>query len=126
MITVFYDGICSVCAGEISHYQRHAPMGAFLWCDIARDPAPLQPFHISQATALRRLHAVSQDGQLHIGVAAFILIWRQLGLKWRLLAMIVSLPGICLLLDCAYSRFADYRFARLSHCQAAATGSLSQ
>jgi len=48
-------------------------------------------------------------------------IWRQIGV-WTLLATLVSTPGIKQLADTAYNRFADYRFARLGHCQIAANG----
>ena len=120
MIKVYFDGKCGLCSKEIRYYQKIAPSAVFSWCDIAHDPAPLAPLGIGQAEALRLLHAEDDEGQLHIGVAAFILIWKQLHSGWRLLAALAGLPIIKPLLEGVYRRFATYRFARLSHCQIAA------
>ena len=123
MIEIFYDGKCGLCRKEIDYYRRHAKMGVFVWRDIATDPSCLLVHNISQADALRRLHARDASGAWHIGVDAFIVIWRQIGV-WKLLAILVSTPGIKQLADTAYNRFADYRFARLDHCQIAANGAV--
>jgi predicted DCC family thiol-disulfide oxidoreductase YuxK len=66
--------------------------------------------------ALRRLHATDSNGRLHIGVDAFILIWQQLP-RWRLLAILVGIPGLRHIATMFYNGFADYRFARLEHCK---------
>ena len=120
MIKVYFDGKCGLCSKEIRYYQKIAPSATFSWCDIANDPAPLAQLGIGQAEALRLLHAEDHEGQLHIGVAAFILIWKQLHFGWQLLAALAGLPIIRPLLEAVYWRFAAYRFARLSHCQIAA------
>ena len=120
VIHVYFDGKCGLCSKEIRYYQKISPSAVFSWCDIAHDPAPLAPLGIGQADALRLLHAKDADGQLHIGVAAFILIWKQLHFGWRLLAVLAGLPMIKPILEAGYRRFAAYRFARLSHCQIAA------
>ena len=41
MITVFYDGQCGLCRGEIDYYRRIAPSGLFDWVDIAGNAMPL-------------------------------------------------------------------------------------
>ena len=120
MIKVYFDGKCGLCSKEIQYYQKIAPSATFSWCDIAHDPAPLAQLGIGQAEALRLLHAEDHEGQLHIGVAAFILIWKQLHFGWQLLAALAGLPIFKPLLEGVYQRFAAYRFARLSHCQIAA------
>ena len=91
MITIFYDGKCGLCSREINYYKKIAQVDKFQWLDIATDPAPLKPLKISQADGLRRLHGLDTAGRLHIGVDAFLLIWRELP-YWRLLSMI----GDCL------------------------------
>ena len=96
-----------------------APAGRFDWLDIATDPAGLIDLDISQADALRRLHARDSFGNIYVGVAAFIAIWHGLN-YWRYLAMIINLPLLRQLAAFAYDRFADYRFSRLTHCQIAA------
>ena len=116
MITVYFDGKCGLCSKEIRYYQRIAPKRVFIWHDIATDPAPLDEFGIRQEDALRRLHARDGQGRWHIGVAAFTVIWRRLP-AWRFLAPLVELPLVFSLVQWGYNRFADYRFARLPHCQ---------
>ena len=119
MLTVYYDGKCGLCRREIEYYKRVSPADRFVWLDIATDPAGLADLDISQAEALRRLHARDASGAVHVGVAAFIAIWQRLN-YWRYLAMIVDLPILKPLVAFAYDRFADYRFSRLTHCQIAA------
>ena len=116
MIQIYFDGKCGLCSKEIHYYQRIAPADVFDWHDIATDPSPLLTLCVEQADALRRLHAKDSKDNMHVGVDAFILIWRHLP-RWRLLAAIVSLPGIRHGASFAYARFADYRFKRLPHCQ---------
>lgn len=118
MITVFYDGLCGLCSREIAYYRRLSPRAPIAWHDIARDPAPLEARGISQADGLYFLHAEDASGQMHIGLDAFVLIWRQLA-GWRLLAAFVRLPGMHGTADRLYRWFAAYRFKRLGHCQAA-------
>ena len=115
-VTVYYDGKCGLCQKEISHYKKIADDGQFIWSDIAHDAAPLSQLDVSQMDALRRLHATDRNGKLHIGVDAFILIWGQLP-TWRPLAILVGLPVVRYIAAMLYNRFADYRFARLEHCQ---------
>ena len=123
MITIYFDGKCGLCSREITYYKRIAPEGLFHWSDIAHDPSVLQPLNISQADALRRLHGVDEEGRLHVGVDAFVLIWRKLS-YWRALGFIVSLPLIRQIAGWAYNTFAEYRFMRLDHCQIAADNAL--
>lgn len=119
MIRVYYDGKCGLCRREIRHYQRVAAHGIFEWCDLTEQPEALSSDGVSYAQGLKWLHAKDENGQLHVGVDAFLLIWRQLA-RWRVLAMLVALPGIRPLADRVYRAFAAWRFRRLSHCQIAA------
>lgn len=118
MISVYYDGLCGLCSKEIAYYQRIAPQGIFNWQDVNQDPDALLQDKISLSDALRLLHAKDDKGTLHIGVDAFILIWRELK-YWRLLAFVISLPIIRQIAAFAYEKFAAWRFAKLSHCQIA-------
>lgn len=123
MIKVYFDGKCGLCSREITYYRKIAPDGRFFWVDIAHDPSPLQYLNITQADALRRLHGLDEEGHLHIGVDAFVLIWRELT-YWRWLGLIVSLPVVKQIADWAYNSFASYRFSRFAHCQIAADDTL--
>ena len=74
---------------------------------------------ISYTQGLKLLHSVDKNGQVHIGVDSFILIWNQLQ-NWRILAKLVSVPPIRSIVDFAYRKFAQIRFDKLEHCQIAA------
>jgi predicted DCC family thiol-disulfide oxidoreductase YuxK len=118
MIRVFYDGKCGLCRREIEHYKRIAPVGVFDWVDITVDASSLEKLSIAYADGLKLLHAQDAQGKLHVGVDAFILIWRQIP-RWRVLASIVGAGFIRSVANIAYRAFAAWRFNRLSHCQIA-------
>lgn len=119
MITVFYDGKCGLCSKEINYYRKIAPSGIFDWQDITESAGDLNKEGISLAEGLKLLHAKDNNGKMHVGVDAFILIWRQLR-HWRILAILVSLPLIKQIANLIYRVFANWRFKRLTHCQLAA------
>lgn len=118
MISVFYDGKCGLCRREIEHYKRIAPKNVFAWVDITVDASALVKLGVTYAYGLKLLHAQDSQGKLHVGVDAFILIWRQIP-RWRALANIVGASFIRPVANIAYRAFASWRFNRLSHCQIA-------
>lgn len=119
MITVFYDGACGLCRREMNHYRAIAGEGVFDWCDITERADALAGTGIAYVDALRLLHARTADGRMHIGVDAFIVMWRNLP-RWRYLARFVALPGVRQMAQLVYRAFAHWRFKRLAHCQIAA------
>lgn len=116
MIKVFYDGKCGLCSKEINYYKRIAPKGLFDWQDINQSMDDLKKEGVTLSQGLRLLHAQDNNGELHIGVDAFILMWKQLK-YWKILGLFVSLPVIRQITQFAYKFFADSRFKRLEHCQ---------
>ena len=118
MITVFYDGKCGLCSKEINHYIKIAPEGIFNWQDITKDNAKLREIGISLAEGLKLLHATDNQNKIHIGIDAFILIWKQLN-KWHFLAKLISLPVFYQVTKVFYNVFANWRFNRLDHCKIA-------
>lgn len=118
MITVWYDGQCGLCSREINHYRKLVTSTPFHWQDLSTTIAGLDRHQVSLPEALMALHAEDHDGKLHIGMDAFILIWRQFK-GWALLARIAALPGIHQLSKRLYAAFARRRFAQLAHCQLA-------
>ena len=116
MLTVFYDGKCGLCSREIGHYMKISPTTTFIWRDIANEPHHLKLINVSQSDALKRLHVSDQKGTIHVGIDAFIAIWRKLP-RWRLLALICATPGIRSILNFLYNKFADWKFSRSAHCQ---------
>ena len=118
MLKVFYDGKCGMCSREIRHYMKISPRETFIWRDIANEPQHLKEINVSQSYALKRLHVIDQDGKIKIGVDAFIAIWSKIP-RWRLLAFLCAMPGIKFTLGVLYNKFADWKFARSTHCKMA-------
>jgi predicted DCC family thiol-disulfide oxidoreductase YuxK len=117
LISVYYDGKCGLCAREIDYFKRHTPRTPVQWHDIARDPGLLEGTGLSQAEALLYMRVRDASGTLHAGVDAFIVLWGQFR-GWRLLAGVLSLPGLHFLASAAYRVFARIRFQKHPHCRA--------
>jgi len=118
MITIFYDDKCNVCSREIKFYRKIAPKSLFNWLGIAASAKELKLENIKIVDALMYLHAKDCDGNLHLGIDAFILIWSQLS-YFKYLSYFISLPFIYQLTAFFYVKFAKYRFNNLKHCQVA-------
>ena len=72
MIIVFYDGKCGLCSREIRHYINIAPVDIFDWQDITISRDCLKKYGISHSNALKLLHAIGENGKVHVGLKAFI------------------------------------------------------
>jgi len=118
MISVFYDGKCSLCSREIKFYKKIAPKDLLHWVDVTTSENELKLSNIKLVDALMYLHAKDSRGKFHIGIDAFILIWSQLN-YFKYLNFIVSLPLVYQLASFTYDKFAKYRFSKLKHCQIA-------
>lgn len=118
MITVFYDGQCGVCSKEIAYYKRIAKEGVFDWQDVVSAHEALNKAGITTVEALKYMHVQDDDGTIHRGVDAFIIMWSQMP-QWIWLAKFVALPGVRGLATRLYDAFAKRRFNRLQHCQVA-------
>ena len=114
MITIFYDDRCGMCSREINYYKKIAPKEVFDWAGISYSKDKLAKHNISEEQSLKLLHAIDDKNKLHIGVDAFILIWKQLRV-WRILARIVALPVVYCCVTTTYKIFANKRFRKLKY-----------
>ncbi len=108
--TVFYDGSCPMCRGEIGLYRGLSGAEAIDWVDVSANADPAVPVAggLTRAQAMSRFHMVGSDGRLRSGAAAFARLWTELpGL--RVAGRIASLPGIRHLLELAYRAFLPVR-----------------
>ena len=115
MIKVFYDGKCNLCSSEINYYRRISPTGIFDWVDINLMHSDFVNTSIKVSDALKILHVIDNNNTLHLGVDAFIIIWKNLS-YWKIIAKIVSIPIIRQIVNITYRAFANWRFNRLTHC----------
>ena len=115
MIKVFYDGKCNLCSSEINYYRRISPTGIFDWLDINLMHSDFVNTGIKVSDALKTLHVIDNNNTLHLGVDAFIIIWKNLS-YWKIIAKVVSIPIIRQIVNITYRAFANWRFNRSTHC----------
>jgi len=108
---MFYDGGCKLCRREVALYRWLDRQQRIQWLDIHARPQVLTAFGIELSDAMRQLHVMDAQGQMQIGVDAFVALWQQMrGFGW--LAKLAQLSPINHLLEIGYQRFACVRYAR--------------
>ena len=105
---VYDDGGCPVCAREIAHYRRVQGGDRITWLDVSPPDSPACTFDLDRATALARLHVRDEVGQLHVGGAAFLVLWRALPGWARWTRWLDNAPGRAVL-SAAYEVFLRVR-----------------
>lgn len=118
VITVFYDDQCGLCLREIGVYKRADQKCCFKWQGLSDRSLDLKAEGLDLVSALEQLHVKDSSGDVHVGVDAFIMIWKHLP-RWRILAFLASIPFLHWILKLAYEWFAKRRFQQLTHCQIA-------
>lgn len=103
--TTLYNGACPICRLEIGTYQsRCAQDGIALgWIDISRDGETLARLGLERDAVKRRLHVLDADGRMHVGVDAFLVLWRAMP-HLRRLAALVGHPAVKPLARLVYDR----------------------
>ncbi len=91
--TVYYDGGCPRCVREMRWYQRFDRDNRVRWVDIVGREEEIRAEGIDPRRALLELHLRYADGRLVKGVAAFMVLWRQVP-AMRPLAWLVGLPVV--------------------------------
>jgi len=117
---VLYDGSCPLCKKEINHYIRIDKDKKIGWIDISTDRLLLKQYEISYTDAMKQLHVIDQNKNLHIGVDAFMIIWRFLPYYQRL-EQAVTLLHIKKPMVWAYDIFAKQRYRKYLQRQACTT-----
>lgn len=112
-LEVLFNSACPVCKAGIEFQKNKVTDTTVLWCDINQDNDVLNGLEIERVRKL--LHVRGQNGQLYIGIYAFIELWKR-SPKHRFLATLFSLPGITFLAKHAYNGFAEllYRWNRFN------------
>ena len=118
MIIVFFDDQCGLCSKEISLYKDADKSNTFFWQGLSDPTLDLEEEEFNLVAALERLHAKDNAGQIHVGVDAFILIWKHLP-RWRIISKVASIKPLHWILSIGYGWFAKRRFRQLTHCQIA-------
>ncbi|WP_299197891.1 DUF393 domain-containing protein [uncultured Amphritea sp.] len=109
--TVFYDGGCSLCHREISHYQRIDTQQCIHWVDFTHAPESLLEYGITYGNAMQQLHAVNPAGEVVLGVDSFLLIWSHLQ-RYRFLVTLIETLRLKKPLNFIYNVFARWRYKK--------------
>lgn len=89
-VTLYYDGSCRLCSGEIRNLMARNRAGrlAFVDCspaDFSGGPAP-------RAALMEAIHAVDAEGRVYTGIATFRVAYAAVGLP--LVSGLLGLPGV--------------------------------
>ena len=103
-LTVRFNNTCPICAREVAHYARAAENADAPVTFEGLGTADLAAHGLDATTAAKRFH-VAKGGELLSGVPAFVALWETLP-RWRWLARLISLPGICQIATFAYDHLA--------------------
>ena len=104
---ILFDGNCIVCDIEISHYKRMAP-DLFELLDISSPEFQASDLKLTKEAVEKDLHVITPDGNLRIGVDAFVHIWQQIK-RYKALANIIQMPVIYPTAKVGYALFTRVR-----------------
>ena len=94
---VLYNGSCPICSREIDHYKRLST--TIEYQDL--NTINLDKWNVDKESAKKRLH-VEHNGELLIGVDAFIMLWKDIP-RYKPLAWFAGLPVIYTIAGIVYN-----------------------
>lgn len=106
--TLFYDGACPICNGEMRNLMLRNTQGLLRFVDISAPGFTAFPPGTSRSAMMDELHARRADGRVVRGVDALSLAYR--GAQLPFVARLMNAPGLRALCDWAYPRFARQRY----------------
>ena len=94
-LIVLYNDQCLVCSFEIDHYRALcSKRGIDLGFENISPEGPMLPASaLSPTDAKGRFYVGTKEGELKIGVYAFLALWAEVS-GYRVLGRVVRLPGI--------------------------------
>lgn len=89
-VTLYYDGSCRLCSGEIRNLENRDTSGRLAFVDCSAEgftggPAP-------RAALMEAIHAVDAAGRVYTGVATFRVAYAAAGLP--MVSTLLGLPGL--------------------------------
>lgn len=98
-LEVLYNDDCPICRREIKHYAGLSD-GSVAFVKITERSAA--DWGLTEEQAVKQLHARS-DGNVTVGVDAFVSVWKQLP-YYRLLALVIGWRPIRYITDTVYQK----------------------
>ncbi len=106
--TIFYDGTCPLCEKEMHHLQKYDKDGNLSFIDIMEDSFAQQYPDLDWQALNDRIHGMTEDGTMLIGLDATHRAWSEVGKGW--LYAPLRWPVIRFFADKAYLVFAKNRY----------------
>lgn len=108
-LSVYYNSACPVCDAGINSQKSKTTSCSVAWNDIHTDNSYAHEVDAEVDTIRKYLHVMDSEGQTHIGIDAFIQLWKYSPLEqWK--AKLISLPLIKPIARAAYFAFANLLF----------------
>lgn len=102
-LIVYFDGSCPLCEAEMSYYKMQDAAEKMQFVDISVEEQSL-PQDLNRQAAMSRLHVRKPNGELIVGAASFVSIWKALP-RWNWAARMAALPGMMSILEFGYRLF---------------------
>ena len=106
--TVFFDGACHLCSREVGLYERADTACKLNLVDISKPGFSAQAHGLDDAKVNKHMHVRGPEGELEVGVDAFVAIWEALG-KYNWAVSAAKSPVLRPVMDVAYRAFARVR-----------------
>ncbi len=109
-IKLLYDGECPLCLREVNFLRKKdAGRGIINFVDIAdRDYSAADNSGIDYQTAMGRIHAITDQGEIITNVEVFRRVYEELGMGW--VYAVTKLPILGTIVDYLYGIWAKWRF----------------
>ncbi len=75
---VYFDGACHLCYREIEFYKKKQVDHLVEFIDISAEGFDAKQFGLDPVAVNEEMHVRAPDGSLHVGVNAFIALWKVL------------------------------------------------
>jgi len=110
-LEVFYDGACLVCASKMERYKKKNSGEKLRIIDISAVDFKAEKLGQRQEQLMEKLHVRDGDGRVYTDVDALAALWRAFPSRavYRLLAALVSAPGLRQMAKGVYFLFARNR-----------------
>jgi predicted DCC family thiol-disulfide oxidoreductase YuxK len=105
-LTLFYDGSCPICCWEKHNLMRRDRRGLLSFIDIQSPEFDPSVHGVTMQTLMARMHGLTDDGRMIVGVDALIEAYRAVGWWWAYLPLSIVPSRLA---DLAYGWFADHR-----------------
>jgi len=109
-LNVYFNSACPVCNAGINSQKNKSTACTIQWKDVHEDNLLVDELNRELSTVRKYLHITDSNNQHHVGIDAFILLWKNSPKeKWK--AKLFSLPAIKQLFQLTYYAFANCLYA---------------